>query len=108
MTKSKEEPAWLDDTKKSIVFTYEEHNHNLTENDVILFNFYDQQYNLCPKIEKGKIIGFGWGFNSAPYYIIVHRWRESEQKWGSSRWKIKIPGYDTGRAVNGELNIQNA
>jgi hypothetical protein len=92
-----------ENSKKTISFYDNKKVYHIKENDVITFKFYGRHHQLEDETCKGKVVGFGWGHDSPPYYIIVNRWRDNTSEWGSGRYSIKIPGCNTGRALSGEL-----
>jgi hypothetical protein len=97
---------WVADTKSKMEFTYNNTTYTLQLNDEVQFRFYNFTGNNEENLAyKGKVIGFGWGHDSPPYYVILNRWKEKEQKWGIGRYSIKIPGCETGRCVCGILEL---
>jgi hypothetical protein len=97
-------PLWENDEKMAISFKYKSENYILKKGNIITFrflNYKDLKQNI--KISKGKIFAFGWSRDSPPHYIIVNLWDSENKIWGQKRCTVKIPGWDTGRAISGEL-----
>ena len=97
-------PLWENDEKTAISFEQNSEKYNLKKGDIITFqflNYRDLKQNM--KISKGKIFAFAWSRESPPHYIIVNLWDSERNKWGQKRCTVKIPGWNTGRAISAEL-----
>jgi hypothetical protein len=97
---------WTSVDKSEMKFTYEGNEYIIKINDEIKFKFYNfSDKEKISETNKGSVIGFGWGHDSPPYYLIINRWKEETKNWGIGRYCIKIPGCETGRAVCGIMEL---